>query len=198
MRRGDRTRAGMRIVAAGLLVATAALLSNAAPASAHDVLTSTNPAADSVVAALPEVVVLTFDEPALAIGTEVIVTGPSGPVTSGSPQLVDTEVRQPLRGGPAGRYTVVWRVTSADGHPVSGTFVFTTQQARAGSTGSAGTSATTSTSGSVGAPATSSAAGQDAAPPDDGRPPVVWVVAVVVLLAAAFVTWSAVRRRAGH
>jgi methionine-rich copper-binding protein CopC len=178
----------MRGVVAVLLVGAAALLGSAAAASAHDALSSTSPSADSVVGALPEVVVLTFDQPALAIGTEVIVTGPNGPVTQGSPQLVDTEVRQPVRGGPAGRYTVVWRVTSADGHPVSGTFAFTTEQARVDASGSAGPSVT----------ATSSGSGQGAASPDGGGPVLVWGVAVVALLVAAFVTWTAVRRRAGH
>ena len=34
-----------------------------------------------------------------------------------------TEHLQP--GSPAGQYKVIWRVTSADGHPVSGKFSFT-------------------------------------------------------------------------
>ena len=43
-----------------------------------------------------------------------------------------TTVTQPLAGGlPAGAYTVEWRVTSADGHPLSGTFGFTVAQGAA-------------------------------------------------------------------
>ena len=130
-RRSARTVA---VVVATVLAATAVtLIATAVPASAHDVLRSTNPADGAVVDRLPDRVVLTFDEPALAIGTEVVVTGPAGPVSDGQPQLVDAEVRQPVRAGPAGRYTVLWRVTSADGHPVSGTFAFTTQQGNAAS-----------------------------------------------------------------
>ena len=45
------------------------LIASAGPASAHDVLRSTNPADGAVVDRLPDRVVLTFDEPALAIGT---------------------------------------------------------------------------------------------------------------------------------
>ncbi|HEY8307573.1 MAG TPA: copper resistance CopC family protein [Lapillicoccus sp.] len=117
-----------------VLVATVVtLIVSAGPASAHDVLRSTNPADGAVVDRLPDRVVLTFDEPALAIGTQVVVTGPAGTVSDGPPQLIDAEVRQPVRSGPAGRYTVLWRVTSADGHPVSGTFAFTTQQGTAAS-----------------------------------------------------------------
>jgi methionine-rich copper-binding protein CopC len=102
----------------------------AGPATAHDVLRSTNPADGATVEQLPDAVVLTFEEPALSVGSTVTVTGPDGPVGRGGPQLVDTEVRQPLAGGPAGTYTVLWRVTSADGHPISGTFRFTTAQPR--------------------------------------------------------------------
>ena len=126
-------RAVAEVLATVLSAVAVTLIATAVPASAHDVLRSTNPADGTVVDRLPDRVVLTFDEPALAIGTEVVVTGPAGPVSDGQPQLVDAEVRQPVRAGPAGRYTVLWRVTSADGHPVSGTFAFTTQQGSAAS-----------------------------------------------------------------
>jgi len=126
-------RAVAEVLATVLSAVAVTLIATAVPASAHDVLRSTNPADGALVDRLPDRVVLTFDEPALAIGTEVVVTGPAGPVSDGPPQLVDAEVRQPVRAGPAGRYTVLWRVTSADGHPVSGTFAFTTQQGSAAS-----------------------------------------------------------------
>lgn len=146
-------RGRLPVVAVTLVAAAGLWLIAAPPAFAHDVLRSTNPADGAVVDQLPDRVVLTFDEPALAIGTEVQVTGPDGPVTDGTPQLVDTEVRQPVRAGPAGRYTVLWRVTSADGHPVSGRFSFTTQQPRvspsAATTATSATSATTAATSAV-------------------------------------------------
>jgi hypothetical protein len=41
-------------------------------------------------------------------------------------RAVDNTVTQSLEpGAPAGTYTVLWRVTSVDGHPVSGRFTFT-------------------------------------------------------------------------
>ena len=105
----------------------------AGPASAHDVLTGTAPGNGTSVATTPSSVVLTFEEPAIAMGTRIVVTGPSGEIQQGSPALVDNTVTQPLQpGAPAGRYAVEWRVTSADGHPVSGAFTFT---ARAAGTG---------------------------------------------------------------
>jgi hypothetical protein len=39
--------------------------------------------------------------------------------------VAETKVSQNLREGPAGHFTVAWRVTAADGHPLSGTFTFT-------------------------------------------------------------------------
>ena len=97
----------------------------ASPASAHNTLTSTNPADQVTVQSAPQAVVLTFDEPANAMGTQVVVTGPSGQVQQGQPRLVDKTITEDLRPrAPAGTYTVAWRVTSADGHPVSGTFSF--------------------------------------------------------------------------
>ena len=127
-------RRGATLLLLTTLLGGLTLVSVAGPASAHDVLRSTSPRDGTHVERPPAEVVLTFDEPALAVGTEVLVTGPSGSVATGPPRLVDNEVRQSLAGGPAGAYTVVWRVTSADGHPVSGTFGFTADQASASTT----------------------------------------------------------------
>ena len=119
-----------------LLVLAGAVLTlvvSAAPAAAHNVLTGTSPADGGQVGPTPSAVVLTFDQPAVAMGTQILVTGPSGQVQTGPPRLVDDTVTQDLAGGaPAGAYTVAWRVTSVDGHPVSGTFTFTSSQAGSG------------------------------------------------------------------
>lgn len=113
--------------------AVASLVLTTGPAAAHNVLTGTNPKDGQSVVRTPATVVLTFDEPAVAMGTEVLITGPSGLVQVGPPRLVDNTVSQDLAGGaPAGRYLVSWRVTSQDGHPVSGRFSFTSAAAGAG------------------------------------------------------------------
>ncbi len=109
------------------------LLVSATPATAHNVLRSTSPADGQTLGTAPTTIVLTFDEPAVAMGTRIEVTGPSGVVSAGEPRLVDNTVSQDLPPGtPAGAYTVNWRVTSADGHPVTGTFAFSTRQPAAG------------------------------------------------------------------
>ena len=127
---------GWRLLAAALataILAIAGLVIGASPASAHNVLKSSNPADGKKVARTPSSVVLTFDEPAIALGTKLVITGPEGPAQIGKPRLVDNTVTQDLQpGAPAGAYTVDWRVTSADGHPISGSFTFTAEAAAAG------------------------------------------------------------------
>lgn len=203
--RRPRARVALLVVVTAAL-AWAGLLAAASPAAAHDVIRSTNPADGATVDRLPERVVLTFDEPALALGSEVVVTGPAGPVSDGPPSLVDNEVRQAVRAGPAGRYTVLWRVTSADGHPVSGTFVFTTQQATSPTSTAATSTAPASSSASSGvssspattaAPPTATVAAQPATAPTSGSPVTVVAVVVVLLALAGLGGWWW-RRRASR
>lgn len=139
--RSDDTRR----VAAGLLVtlvlAVLAVLAlvGAPAAQAHNVLRSTDPADGATLPSAPDRVVLTFDAAATALGTEVVVTAADGRVvSSGAPTLADATVTQPLAGElPAGAYTVLWRVTSADGHPIEGTFGFVATAATVAGTGGA-------------------------------------------------------------
>jgi methionine-rich copper-binding protein CopC len=114
-------------VLAVLACAVVAVGLGAAPAAAHDEIVGTTPADGSTVETAPDEVVLTFAEPAAALGTQVVVTGPDAvTVSQGDVRLVGTTVVQPLVGTrPAGAYRVDWRVTSVDGHPVTGTFTFT-------------------------------------------------------------------------
>ena len=115
---------------AGLLVvlATAALsvIATAPVATAHAELESTTPKQGSTVQRLPQQVTLTFSEP-IRTPAFVEVTGPgSTNVASGDVQVRDEVLTQRL-GDPAGggAYSLSYRVTSADGHPISGTVRFT-------------------------------------------------------------------------
>lgn len=128
-----------------IAILTVALVSigAATTAHAHDELVSSNPSNGAQVPTVPQTVTLRFDEAALAIGTKIVVTGPAGEVQVGSATVADKTVTERLQpGAPAGRYTVDWRVTSVDGHPVSGTFAFT---ATAAGVGQAATSSAVST-----------------------------------------------------
>lgn len=120
-----RPVAVLRTALTGLVGAVVMLAVTAAPAAAHNALASTAPADGSTVQQAPAEIVLTFNQPALALGTSLVVTDPTGQqVQTGQPKLVDNTVTQTLRPGPAGAYTVLWRVTSADGHPISGQLTF--------------------------------------------------------------------------
>ena len=114
--------------AAAALLLTAGGLIVAAPAGAHDELTSTDPAADSSVETLPEQLTLTFSgELATDAGaTELQVTDAAGTaLADGDPVVEGTNVTQALAGAASGAVTVLWKVVSSDGHPISGEFGFT-------------------------------------------------------------------------
>ena len=176
--RGVRAR-----VLATALAATAVLLGAAPAARAHDVLVGTSPADASIVAVVPAQVTLTFSEPALAVGTVVVVTGPDGPVQTGKAALAEKTIAQRLQpGSPAGRYRVAWRATSADGHPVSGTFSFTAAKGSPGGrTTATPITSTTSASATATAPATPTPSTQPT-PASAGEHGALWGVAIGAVL----------------
>ncbi len=116
-----------RVLAAFAVVA-ALLLLIAPPAHAHDELVSTDPSAGSTLDAAPDVLTLTFSADLFAEegATQVEVTDASGAELADGPPVVSANVvTQQLTGDAAGEIRVLWRVTSGDGHPVSGEFTFT-------------------------------------------------------------------------
>jgi methionine-rich copper-binding protein CopC len=122
---------GILSVCLGVLV-TQVLLG--APARAHSYLVSSTPPDGTVLSTAPAEVALTFDEPVSTRFSEVRVVGPDGgDVRAGAPRVSGATVTQPLGAlGAAGGYEVSWRVVSADGHPISGTFTFTLATAGTG------------------------------------------------------------------
>lgn len=105
------------------VVAATAVVGPLNAAQAHDELIDTVPADGVEVDTVPDEVRLEFSGEIAPVGTVVEVTGPLGEVTDGEPEIDGTEVIQPLLADVApGDYSVVWRVTSADGHPISGEF----------------------------------------------------------------------------
>jgi MYXO-CTERM domain-containing protein len=114
-----------------VLGATVVLMASGMPtARAHDELVATTPAPDATVATPPASVTLQFSRAVLALGTQVLVSGPDGaPVSQGAVEVGAATIVQPLAGdAPAGGYTVSWRVTASDGHPLSGAFAFTVRE----------------------------------------------------------------------
>lgn len=174
------------------------------PARAHDVLQETSPQDGAQLTEAPEELVLTYSGQISDLGTQVQVTGPQGPATDGEPEVQGREVVQPLADElPAGDYEVAWRVTSSDGHPISGTLGFTVTEDTPADTAPATTAPVTSAPAGTGDSATqqpADAAPTTPAPPatpateqaqDDqdqqegsGIPAWGWVVAALALLAA--------------
>ncbi len=110
---------------AALILALVAV--GAGAAQAHSGLVGTDPGEGASLDVAPAQVVLTFNEPPQTLGTQVQVLDPNGnPVSSGQAAVTGTQITQPLgEARPAGTYTVQWRMTSADGHPLSGQYTFT-------------------------------------------------------------------------
>lgn len=108
-------------------------------AAAHTVLTATDPTADSAVASGPTRVTATFNETLQPTFAAMTVVGPDGNLWSdGDAQVRDATVTVPLRPlGPVGKYTVNYRVTSDDGHVVTGSWSFTVTAPGAGQPGPA-------------------------------------------------------------
>jgi len=111
-----------------LLLAAMTLAStvNAQVASAHATRVSSQPADNAVLTAGPDQVTATFNEQLQTTFAAMAVVGPDGNVwSSGQPTVQGAVVSIGLRPlGPAGTYTVNYRVTSADGHVVSGSWSF--------------------------------------------------------------------------
>ena len=166
-----------RILAAVLAVVLTALpMAGAGTASAHASRIATDPADNAALTASPARVSATFNEAMQATFAAMTVVGPDGNLWStGDPAVqgavVSVDVR-PL--GPAGRYTVNYRATSADGHVVSGSWGFDL------------------TVGGTGTPGPSAAA---PAPRSGPAEPPVWPFVVAACLIVGAGAWWAARRR---
>ncbi|MCU1600175.1 MAG: copper resistance protein CopC [Frankiales bacterium] len=113
----------------GALMTALLLLGLAAPeASAHAALLKTTPQDSQILDTQPTEVTLTYGEAVtIGLGQLKVVTADGDRVDTGVPtqSAGGTEVHIPLKSGLAqGSYLVIWRVVSADSHPVSGAFTF--------------------------------------------------------------------------
>ena len=154
-----------------LAALTAALSLSIGSAAAHSVVLSSSPEDGAQIAEAPERVTVTFNETLQEQFAALTVVGPDGNLWSkGDPIIEGATAAVELDGlGPVGEYTIAYRVTSADGHPVSGTRTFTLTQEGTGTPGEAASGDAASESGEGGS-----------------NGPAVWwfVVAGVVVVAA--------------
>ncbi|WP_405823588.1 copper resistance protein CopC [Streptomyces sp. NBC_00838] len=129
-------RRAARVAARCLVVPLAALplLFAARPASAHTELVTRSPAEAASESRPPQSVELTFSDEMTSRYAKVALTSPDGEqAAAGAPRVEGRTVTLPVKPGlPAGSYTVGYRVVSADGHPVAGSYRFTVEGAAAG------------------------------------------------------------------
>jgi copper resistance protein C len=156
-----------RKILAGLLaVLFACAFAAAGTASAHSGAVSSVPENGSTVGAGPARASVTFNEELQQSFPSLTVVGPDGKLWSKGKALVEGRSVSVELGelGPVGEYTIAFRVTSADGHPVSGTRTFTLNKAGTGTPGAS--------------------PGEDKADGDGGVPVWVFIAGGVVLFGA--------------
>ncbi|WP_226533121.1 copper resistance CopC family protein [Microbacterium paraoxydans] len=144
----------VRRIAAGLTLAAIATLAIATPASAHDQLVSSSPAADEQLAAAPEEITMSFSGELLVLddsltGAVVMVVDATGKDwVSGDVTVAGRTVTATLEAGmPVAGYQVRWQVVSEDGHPIAGVIPFTVGDAEPMQVPVSGDTAVTPSSG---------------------------------------------------
>ncbi|MFS0852944.1 copper resistance protein CopC [Microbacterium sp. 179-I 3D4 NHS] len=122
----------VRRFAVGMAVAVVAVLATAVPASAHDSLVHSTPAADERLASAPESVVLTYSGELLVLGEStqgavvLVIDADGRDWATGEVAVTGNTVTAALEPGmPDAGYQVRWQVVSEDGHPISGVVPFT-------------------------------------------------------------------------
>ncbi|MGY8635457.1 CopD family protein [Bradyrhizobium sp. 14AA] len=110
-------------IAASIAVLACALFGTIAPARAHAELVSAEPADGVLLASSPTKLWLTFSEPVKALRLQLKL--PSGEVLSLAPNVSGKTLVVDEPGSVSvGTHLLSWRVVSEDGHPISGTILF--------------------------------------------------------------------------
>jgi methionine-rich copper-binding protein CopC len=185
-------------IALAASAAAMAVFALAGPASAHTGLESSDPADGSSIGSAPTQIKLTFEEPVSAAAGAISVTGADGnPWTVGKPTAIDKVVTVPVQpSGPAGKYTVTYKVSSADGDNVTGKIGFTLTAAVPTTPATTAPTTTQPPTTSSAAPVSTAAPAPQAATESSGMHVWIWIVlaVIVVILVAAFL----LRRRANR
>ena len=114
-----------RLMLIAVMICGTALFA-AAPASAHSELVSSDPPADATLDFAPIGVGLVFNQDINESFATISVVGPGDTQwAQGTATVEGPDVSVLLQDGlPNGEYTVGYRVTSADGHPITGSYGF--------------------------------------------------------------------------
>jgi copper resistance protein C len=182
-------------------IAVCVLAGMTGTASAHAGLKSSDPADGATVKQSPADIELVFTEAISRNFATVVVTGPGGKkVVDGKPKIKSATLTQPLTGNlENGRYTIAFRVVSADGHPITKELHFTLKATEPSPTPTlAETPTSESPAASPSSPATVSASPAAAVSDNDqsnGSGGVLVLIIGAVLVVAAGVTFFLTRRR---
>jgi methionine-rich copper-binding protein CopC len=189
---GRLTRVGRGSATVLAVAVGVSVLAPAAPAAAHNSLTGSDPRNGARLATAPARIELRFLATPAPDTTKITVTGPDHVTAAGAPAFAGHRVSVPFVAGPAGVYTVAYRVGSTDGHPVTGEirFTLTTGAPAATPSGAPTTSPPPPTPTTVPTPAASPAA-------DHGRAGWWWGIGGLVAL-VALGGGLLLRRRAGR
>lgn len=121
------SRRARRLVVALAVLLIALPVAGTQPAAAHAGLLRTSPAEDEVVDAAPSTVSATFGGPLLDVGSALVVRAADGTVVSEPvAQVTGASIEVALLPAvPPGEYQASYRIVSADGHALTGTWGFT-------------------------------------------------------------------------
>jgi copper transport protein len=116
---------GFRVLAA-VALCLGVLIFGTSPASAHAILTRVSPEPDAVLEESPEEISLSFTETISIPAQGIRLFDPSGSEVSGVTAVArgSTMTAQVPLLTTDGSYTVAWKAVSADGHAVSGAYLF--------------------------------------------------------------------------
>ncbi|MFC8824273.1 copper resistance protein CopC [Streptomyces sp. NPDC057137] len=173
----------------------------AQPAFAHTELVSGSPAEAASESRLPRHIKLTFSDEMTSRYAKVALTAPDGEQgAAGAPQVTGRTVTLPVKPGlPAGSYTVGYRVVSADGHPVAGSYRFTVEEEEERKEEEGGTEAAagspTPAPRSVPDPSQAGDATPSGAEETSSGVPAMVAAGGLLLLGAAAVSVAVIRRR---
>ncbi|MCF7552621.1 copper resistance protein CopC [Pseudonocardia sp. WMMC193] len=169
------TKTLLRTVSLGLLLALG-LLGLVSPALAHEDLLSSTPAEGSALDEPPSMVTLEFSAAPSPSFVATTVTAADGTrVDAGAPLVTGPVVTIPVRTDiPAGTYAIGYRVTSNDGHPITGQVTY--------SVATSGVVTASSTPAPVSTP--SAPAPAPAAAEEGGSPVWPWLIGIVAVIVA--------------
>lgn len=125
----NRTARPIHVSPAAAVIATTAALLVLLPvgtAQAHDAISASDPAPDSVITEPLETIRLTFSaEPLEGVPSIIEVRDPSGALATTGDTITSADtVSRPLELTIDGVYQVVWQTVSVDGHTISGDYTF--------------------------------------------------------------------------